>query len=354
MKSAMNQDQSFDRLIGQASPPKREPASGACLEADVLAALADGSLSNDERAAAEAHAADCDRCLAVVAAIARTAPPASTSVKPAWLQLRWLVPLTTAAVAVTVWVLIQTPERIPPGPAQQEAANAIEPSAAPAAPSGEASSPARDALKKEKQETAAVPRAQAPDTQARRSAKSDQKKSSEQRSALDRLDRVPPARTAAPPPPASPLPREAAKPLARPEMKDERAKQLASAAAAGVVILSPDIGSRWRIAGPTVERSLDAGRTWHSQATGAAADLLAGSSPSANVCWIVGRAGTVLLTTDGESWRRLESPDIGADLLTVTARDASTATITASNGRTYQTTDAGRTWTLQENPAAPF
>ena len=137
-------------------------------------------------------------------------------------------------------------------------------------------------------------------------------------------------------------------------MKDERAKQLASAAAAGVVILSPDIGSRWRIAGPTVERSLDAGRTWHSQATGAAADLLAGSSPSANVCWIVGRAGTVLLTTDGESWRRLESPDIGADLLTVTARDASTATITASNGRTYQTTDAGRTWTLQENPAAPF
>jgi photosystem II stability/assembly factor-like uncharacterized protein len=72
------------------------------------------------------------------------------------------------------------------------------------------------------------------------------------------------------------------------------------------------------------------------------------------VCWIVGRSGLVLLSTDGETWRRLDFPDATVDLVSVTARDGAAATVTAANGRIYRTTDAGRTWTLQENPAAPF
>ena len=54
----------------------------------------------------------------------------------------------------------------------------------------------------------------------------------------------------------------------------------------------------------------------------------------------------VLLSTDGESWRRLSSPDVTADLVAVTARDAVAATVTTADGRRYTTIDAGGTWTL--------
>jgi photosystem II stability/assembly factor-like uncharacterized protein len=120
------------------------------------------------------------------------------------------------------------------------------------------------------------------------------------------------------------------------------------------VIVSPDANARWRVGGRSLERSIDGGRTWKVQPTGTEVDLLAGSSPAPTVCWIVGRSGLVLLSTDGETWRRLDFPDATVDLVSVTARDGAAATVTAANGRIYRTTDAGRTWTLQENPAAPF
>lgn len=103
-----------------------------------------------------------------------------------------------------------------------------------------------------------------------------------------------------------------------------------------------------------MERSTDGARTWKAQPTGTALDLLAGSSPAPAVCWIVGRSGLVLLSTDGETWRRLDFPDGTVDLVDVTARDGVAATVTAADRRRYSTTDAGRTWTLQEIPAAPF
>jgi photosystem II stability/assembly factor-like uncharacterized protein len=124
-------------------------------------------------------------------------------------------------------------------------------------------------------------------------------------------------------------------------------------AAASIEIASPDPTVRWRIAGSVVEQSTDGGRTWVARATGTTASLVAGSSPSRTVCWLVGGAGTVLLTTDAESWRRLPFPE-GIDLAAVTAVNAETAIVTAVDGRTYRTVDAGRTWTLQETPSTPF
>ena len=123
-------------------------------------------------------------------------------------------------------------------------------------------------------------------------------------------------------------------------------------AGAGAIV-SPDPNSRWRITGRSIERSTDGGRTWKPQPTETDADLLAASSPAPTVCWIVGKSGLILLSTDGETWRRLAFPD-AVDLVAVTARDGLAATVTAANGRTYRTIDAGRTWTLQENPPAPF
>jgi len=109
-------------------------------------------------------------------------------------------------------------------------------------------------------------------------------------------------------------------------------------------IVSPDPMSRWRIAGArSVERSSDGGATWQPQQAGATSDLVAGSSPSPTVCWLVGRNGLVLLTIDGRQWRPVVSP-VSADLSTVRATDASTAVITTSDGRTFRTSDAGQTW----------
>ena len=72
--------------------------------------------------------------------------------------------------------------------------------------------------------------------------------------------------------------------------------------------------------------------------------LTAGVAPSSNVCWLVGRFGAITLTTDGRVWRRIKFPE-PADLTSVTAADARTATVTTADGRQFATTDGGRTWT---------
>jgi photosystem II stability/assembly factor-like uncharacterized protein len=74
------------------------------------------------------------------------------------------------------------------------------------------------------------------------------------------------------------------------------------------------------------------------------ADLLSGSSPSPDVCWLVGRSGTVLRTSDGgQQWGRVTF--LGSfDLQAVTATDASIAEVTTSDGRRFRTVDAGNTW----------
>lgn len=110
------------------------------------------------------------------------------------------------------------------------------------------------------------------------------------------------------------------------------------------VIPSPQPSVLWR-AGPggRIERSRDAGRTWQAQASNVTADLLAGSAPSEMVCWVVGRAGTILRTTDGESWQRVSSP-AAADWILVKAQDALNAMVFAANRQGYVTTDGGNSW----------
>jgi photosystem II stability/assembly factor-like uncharacterized protein len=111
-----------------------------------------------------------------------------------------------------------------------------------------------------------------------------------------------------------------------------------------IEIASPGTAFRWRI-GPAgaVEYSADAGSTWEARPTGVDVDLLAGTSPSGTVCWIVGRTGAVLLTTNGRQWRRLTFP-VAVDLTAVQATDARTATVTAIDGRRFRTVDGGATW----------
>jgi photosystem II stability/assembly factor-like uncharacterized protein len=122
-------------------------------------------------------------------------------------------------------------------------------------------------------------------------------------------------------------------------------------------IVSPDAKSRWRTgASGVVYRTTDGGATWAAQPTGSAAIITAGSSPSRDVCWLVGRAGAVMLSADGATWQQRPFPD-KADLVGVRATDAKTATVTTSDGRRFSTIDAGTTWSSdppQESPAGPF
>ena len=269
--------------------------------------------------------------------------------RPVWLSFRWLVPLTTAAVAITAWILIQEPPRPSPPPAATAAAPAVKPAEPTAARERDVNEQARLDAPQDKVGRAAPSRSK-DQVQSRRPAQSaDAKQRVESGAVAEKVQVQAPPAPAASPAPAAPPPPAAAP---RPEAKEERVDFLARAAAkvAGAVVQSPDSAIRWRLIRQQVERSTDGGLTWKAQPTGTAVDLLAASSPAPSVCWIVGRTGVVLLSTDGESWRRLSSPDVTADLVAVTARDAVAATVTTADGRRYTTIDAGGTWTPTKDP----
>ncbi|MGA8013327.1 MAG: hypothetical protein WB949_12940 [Candidatus Acidiferrales bacterium] len=111
------------------------------------------------------------------------------------------------------------------------------------------------------------------------------------------------------------------------------------------LVHSPDPDVLWRISsGRFVERSSDAGSTWRVQWTNANAHVVAGAAPSVETCWLVGRNGIILLTTDGKKWRTI-APPADADFVDVAATDASSATVTTTDDRKFTTTDGGKRWT---------
>lgn len=185
----------------------------------------------------------------------------------------------------------------------------------------------------------------------------------------------PPAQT---PPPAAPAPGEkglmasesanveaeatASAPKTKHTAEPKRADAKQSAAAAGVskyatqtetviarnsetLIRTPDPNVVWRLtSGGFVERSLDGGATWEGQLPNSDAHLVAGSAPAAEICWLAGRNGIILLTQDGAKWKTIPPP-VPADFVAVAAQNGSTATLTAADGRKFSTGDGGKHWT---------
>lgn len=292
-----------------------------CLDAETLAAWVDGGLPAVERAAAEAHAADCARCQALLAAMIRTEPE-SAAVESWWRKappLRWLAPLTAAAAAALLWVVVDRPAPGRPDATFESAARS-EPQQKADAP---AEPPANLVFRDEKNAAKAAP-VERPSLEARR----------QREETPQTRDKAPtpasPAAAAAPPPPA-----------AQEAVTDSLRK------AGATDIVAPGGTTRWRVgARGQVERSTDGGARWEPQRSGTTADLTAGAAPSSSVAWLVGAAGTVLLTTDGERWQRLSFP-IATDLTSVAATDARNATVTAADGRTFTTRDGGSTWQHQ-------
>lgn len=309
----------------------REP--DRCLDAEKLAAWMDGGLSRADAAAAEAHLSECPRCQSVVAALVRATP--ETRAAEPWWRRRWvvgsLVPLTAGAIAIAIWIAAPNePPRPAAAPDRAAATEASQPMAAPR--------PEPPALVDRIQPApTAAPRAA--EDKAEERAPSRRREAKKEKADVARRDDQ--AATPAAPPPIG---RVAAAEVAPMNEAVAKLQHVPS-----VEITSPDPAIRWRIgASGLIQYSANAGATWETLSSGVTEDLSAGAAPSPTVCWIVGRGGTVLLTSDGRRWQRLSFP-APTDLVRVQASDARAATVRTADGRTFRTADGGRTWyPLQE------
>ena len=92
--------------------------------------------------------------------------------------------------------------------------------------------------------------------------------------------------------------------------------------------------------------------------TDAALFFTAGMAPGPTTCWLAGRAGVVMVTTDNEHFARVDLPErVDVKSVEVVARD--TVDVVLTTGVTYFTTDGGKTWerrepVLQVFRATPF
>ena len=347
----------------QAHVPAGPPE--ACLDAETVAAWADDTLGRDERRAAEAHTADCGRCQALVAAMVRTAPPTA---RRSWWRapmMGWLVPLTAAAAALLLWTIVPGTPTVPSSASISRAIEQAPPRPAQAAevstkqPQSRLLPAAKPEAAKERRGTNSAARNNAQGFAIETSP-------NEAPPILDKAFSEAASATAAPAPapttpampvaPASPQPSADSVAAGAPPVtvQPTAAARFRSGIASGLlvdarrspaVILSPNASSQWRILpSGAVQHSTDSGSTWEMQSTGVTAMLTTGTSPAPSICWLVGREGTVLLSTDGRSWRRLAFPE-ATDLASILATDDKSAWVTTVDGRAFRTTDGGQTWT---------
>lgn len=308
------------------------------LDAERLAAFADGSLTRAERAAVEAHAADCGRCLGMLAAMVRTDPPAQPSRWRPVVLLRWAVPVAVAATALALWVNVDRTPREEAAPQAKIEAVPQESRAAPAetpvpAP-GTGARAAADAVNK------SVPPPSAERQGAAAQQRTVREEAKEQK--LARKD------DAAPPPDRT---REAfadtaqqANPAAPPAAAAAGAASSRLAATVSLTeIASPDGLTRWRMRGYVLERTTDGGKTWETRAEALQGAWIAGASPAVDVVWFIGRGGDVLIYADGQAARR-RLPE-GVDPVSIVTVSAREGAVSAADGRTFATTDGGITWT---------
>ncbi len=329
-----DRDRAVDRLLRQSLQGLgSETASEACLNAETLAAWADGALAGEAAAAAAAHAADCSRCLAMLSAVVRTTPPPA-AIAPWWTRLgaaRWLVPLTATAAAVVIWVAGSRTPTPPQGaamPSGRDEVSAVVPQQPGAAPVGQM--PQEDAAR-EARATAPVP-AELGESKAEPLSVA---KAERQDASVEANEAEAPRALGRAAQPAAAAPAESDTLGARALASDDRAGLAAASAGATV---------RWRLAaGGFVERSTTGGASWDRMPTGTEAVLTALAAPSDSVCWTVGPGGVVLVTTNARDWQRLPFP-VPVDLAAVRATDARRAIVTAADGRVFATEDGGFTW----------
>lgn len=325
MEDRRQGDTAIEKLLARSL--RDAVSTDACPDPGLVAAYCDRSLSDAEAAHLESHFASCTRCQAQLAVLVRSESAVSGAAAPTrLLSWRWLAPLAAAAVvALAVWV-------IEPGPLDEQApAERAETAEAPAAPPPTATSPATPVEDETRRELSTMEQVaeMAPSALGAAEKAADTSIVDEQTS---------PERAAA-----------ARDQAALRERTAVAALRADAADTPTLTIPTPVPSTMWRVRPPgAIERSVDAGATWHLQVPDAGAELLAGSAPTDTICWVVGRAGTILRTEDGQLWNRIAAP-ASVDLTAVEAVDGRSATVTAASGIRHQTTDGGQTWTRMQS-----
>ena len=94
------------------------PDPDGCVDAETLGAWADSGLDSVQMAAVESHVSTCARCQAIAGATARSAPltPGTEAAGASFLWRWWLAPLTAAAAAVTLWMVVPQQRDVVVGP----------------------------------------------------------------------------------------------------------------------------------------------------------------------------------------------------------------------------------------------
>jgi hypothetical protein len=391
----------MDRLLRAVLKPAPRETAGECPDAGVLAAFVEGGLTPAEQSSLDTHIVTCGRCQEALAVLSHDLPQEEEAVatpETGWFtwvarpRLRWLVPISAVATVAAVFfatrpLIAPEGEVVPasevtrmaqaPAPPTELPEAAVEPSPAKSAAIPEKSGFAGPP---ERQETATALAEKPPSPKVASDALADAPMAGERARDKKAVEpaaemlaarvaseekRTPPAATAATPPPAGEQLAAAQQPR-RVLVADDAARKQAVAEAdraapaavtrrdarnleAGLTTVSAPGGTvLWMFgAGGRLSRSRDAGATWHEQRSGVTVDLKAGAAPSPATCWIVGAAGTVLLTTDGERWERRPFP-LAVDLAAVEASSARAAIVTTQDGRRFETVDAGLTWSLKQ------
>jgi hypothetical protein len=334
-----DRDRSVEHMLRRVLSARRSASTQSpCVDGETLAAWTSGSLGAALAADVERHVADCARCQAMMAVFVQTEPVAPTT-ETIWRRWRlgWVVPLATAATAAALWIALPGNSTLPPPPTADTASRSV--AVAPESPAA-----ASDQL------SAAVPRESAAPPPSAIRERLDAGAGNEARKQLDEAPRREPteerfAAAAPPPAPAVAAPAESAEADRRELAANASARTFAArATAAPLEIVAPGGVARWRIVnGQQIERTTSAGADWTPVAIDSPEVLTSGAARSSSVCWIVGRRGAVYLTTDGLRFVRLPFPET-IDLVSVMAADDRTATVSAADGRSWQTIDRGITW----------
>jgi hypothetical protein len=382
--------------------PSEHAAGDACLDAETLAAWAEGTVSGEAAAAIETHLADCARCQSMMAAFARSEPAgiaaagrAGTATPGAVIPfrprspIRWLVPVAAGAAAASLLIWTAWPRSSGPiTPAEQTMAKAesnLEPAPTPMTGRTEPVAPqpgppATLASPKPRQETAA-------DARMSRKLEPAAAPTTPPKFAATPPARLPAGAAVPPPTPVAPVSARGAvvrtdtPPVSQtvgadfiqtlpksdrnalnflvflPGTVEFRALDARSSTVTGLgrggAAGGRSAAAAERVATPTilwrvlpsgeVGKSIDGGKSWNPIVIDPPAWITNGAAPSPVVCWLVGRGGTVLLSTDGTRFTRVTFPQT-VDLRSVAAIDANQATVTTADGRVFTTSDGGKTW----------
>jgi Putative zinc-finger len=369
-------DAAMEPLLRMALSGEHRPPASACLDADVLAAWADGGLAPAERAAAEAHAAGCTTCQATLAAMARTMseePVAAAQPSPLRRWMMFLGPAVTAAAAVVLWLAVDRQSPPPPAPADLSAAKRTDGSPVPSrdaeaavqAPLAASPTELTNAVpveERKKRESPSAARNEADERQAKEFAGLERQRSASAATPYPaapaqelkdlpgrRVDAEKPvaspvvtAPTAAPaptPPAATePLPKvAAAQPSAPLQQADQ---QLRSGRAGGGA--AGDVRA-YGAATAAVDRAATLAETV------ASATMIV---PGSRVRWRVTSGSTIEHSIDaGQTWATQYDAGAGVSLTAGIAVTPSAAWIVGRNGAVFVTAD-GRTWRRAFFPAS--